>query len=371
MCKKSIKWVMNMPLSQITAYNVGHGDCLLLKFFDGDKESFLLLDCGSTRPQDDKLKEKWEEKWKDIANDIAGQLRDCKCDEISFMLTHFHKDHYNGFYEVYNCLEEHRITLNTFYSTAFVSIEKNGDPDQDTFVDFLSLIRYRPIVTISSNQSANLIDKAMKILWPPVPYSLSNLVEYFIKYVPEIKNFLTIYMEQHGINDISLFATNEDENSKSLVFEVDGVNNQKYLFAGDLSNQLILSYYLSQQNSPGYFSQYINEFNIIDYSTSSISGKYKMVKMPHHGKEKWPIEKQLLIENGYTLVSMGEYSLLEGQKLVFSQFPNVIATNYTENYTNPPWTNVFKIQIDISSQGDTVSFSEETNKSKLKYYKTF
>ncbi len=316
-----------MPLSQIIAYNVGFGECLLLKFIDDNKESFLLLDCGS--------KSHTQVAWKDIAEDIVNQLGNCK--ELSFMLSHLHDDHYNGFYDVYKCFNG-RINLLDFYSAAILNAQSTFDFVDKTFYNFIK--------EKGSIFPSYRIDKTIKILWPPAPFSQNNLGKYFQTNVPEVDNYLAILKRRCVNNNLLDYKSDFSEksmNAMSIVFEVDGINDQKYLFTGDLNNLIDL-------NFSGEFKK---NFNIINYSTANIKSKYKMIKMPHHGTENWPIQKELFMAKGYSLVSWGENRPWGAPYL--SQYPSVIATNYPDNYANPPWSNIFKIQINISPKDDTVT----------------
>ena len=70
---------------KMKVFNVGFGECILL---DKSPEAALLVDCGS------KSKNKID------ADCISEQIRNSK--NLSFMLTHFHADHYNGFDKLNN-----------------------------------------------------------------------------------------------------------------------------------------------------------------------------------------------------------------------------------------------------------------------------
>lgn len=73
---------------KMKVFNVGFGECILL---DKSPEAALLVDCGS------KSKNKID------ADCISEQIRNSK--NLSFMLTHFHADHYNGFDKLNSSLQ--------------------------------------------------------------------------------------------------------------------------------------------------------------------------------------------------------------------------------------------------------------------------
>lgn len=70
---------------KMKVFNVGFGECILL---DKSPDAALLVDCGS------KSKNRID------VNRISEHMRNSK--NLSFMLTHFHADHYNGFDKLNN-----------------------------------------------------------------------------------------------------------------------------------------------------------------------------------------------------------------------------------------------------------------------------
>lgn len=75
----------------IKMYRVGElGDCFLLRFSKGTKQSHVLIDCGSFRNGNDSKK-----RLNDIVADIKTQLGDKPLDVV--VGTHQHNDHLSGF----------------------------------------------------------------------------------------------------------------------------------------------------------------------------------------------------------------------------------------------------------------------------------
>src|ERR1044071_4881320 len=72
------------------------GDCFLLKFKDGIKESFILIDFGSYVSGN-------EEREIEIAQDI---LKTVGKKPITIVLTHQHKDHLTGFISAADLLKK-------------------------------------------------------------------------------------------------------------------------------------------------------------------------------------------------------------------------------------------------------------------------
>lgn len=90
-----------MPTSvTIRMYNqLSLGDCFLLKFKDGRKESFLLIDFGSYFSGN-------EEREMEIALNIRDTVKD---KPLTIVLTHQHKDHLSGFITAKSVFDEMNI----------------------------------------------------------------------------------------------------------------------------------------------------------------------------------------------------------------------------------------------------------------------
>lgn len=86
---------MSKTQASITMYPVGElGDCFLLRFSTGDKESNVLIDSGSFRNSGDSVV-----RMRAIANDIKGMLTvDGKTKSLDLIIgTHQHNDHLSNF----------------------------------------------------------------------------------------------------------------------------------------------------------------------------------------------------------------------------------------------------------------------------------
>lgn len=327
-----------MALSQITAYNVGFGDCFLLKFINNEKPSFLLLDCGSK-----KLPE--HTSWEMIADDICKQLN-AECDSISFMLTHLHTDHYNGFKPVYDILNKNGIGLNAFYTGAIINA-----------TSFNEVFKKLPAVAftqIGATSKPLQIDSTIKVLWPPAPIEETQFSNYFKKCIPdvdtELNNLKATYPNNSLLNYRNKFKC-DHMNAMSIVFEVKGINGKNYLFTGDFDNLFTFT--------PSEHKITIDFLELIKNKIGN--NKYKMVKMPHHGTENWPIN--LIEKDGYMLISWIEKKL---SKKIWANwhadvknYQNKVSINFPSNIQYTPYTNAFKITIDIETNGDYVNVSDK------------
>ena len=84
----------------IRMYNqLNLGDCFLLKFKDGTKESFILIDFGSYFSGND-------ERELEIAESIQQTVKD---NPLTVVLTHQHKDHLSGFISARGIMEKLNI----------------------------------------------------------------------------------------------------------------------------------------------------------------------------------------------------------------------------------------------------------------------
>jgi glyoxylase-like metal-dependent hydrolase (beta-lactamase superfamily II) len=83
--------MMKVLEASLRAYNVGFGDCLLLKLkYDDESTRCVLFDFGSTKLPDSAKSNHMEV----IANDIANQSRGKLAIVVA---THRHADHISGF----------------------------------------------------------------------------------------------------------------------------------------------------------------------------------------------------------------------------------------------------------------------------------
>lgn len=329
-----------MALSNITAYNVGWGDCFLLRFIDNNNLiSYLLLDCGSSTECD----------WETIAEDISNELRSNNCFSISFMLSHLHQDHYTGFNNVYNTIKNRGIILNAFYV--------NSDPNNKVFITVKRYFKDIPqelFIGIGIGHSLSSLDSSINVIWPPKPIT-EPYGEYIQQIFPQYFNdnsqgpFIKKYND--GLYNVDFF---------SIIFEVIGTNNKKYLFAGDSRPQMqVLTITIDSDGkltADPYRDQISSDILKKKWNTNP---PYKMIKMPHHGTVNWPLE--LIDKDGYILVSWIEQITEKGNiygdmAVEIKEFPRKISTNWHSNSAPYPLpTDAFKITISITTNNDIIS----------------
>ena len=334
-----------MALSQIISYNVGFGDCFLLKFMDmNNNPSFLLLDCGT--------RDGGDADWIAIANDISDELKNNNCTSISFMLTHLHYDHYVGFNHVRKKLIDKNITVNDFY----ISAKLSNDSFKKIYNDFM-----RDNIVEVSASNPPIIDNSITVLWPPEAIEEGQFRLYMKKHFPDI------IQDEDMLYQKFTDGLSYNFDFWSIIFEVKGNNGKTYLFTGDFREAI----------SVGSYNDEIKKLNeeIVAASFKMIfdnNRKYKMIKMPHHGTDGNLID--FIAEDGYMLISWREYLTSKGNVWAdwldcVKEFEKKISTNWHSNnppyaklYSEyPPYTNTFKIIINITQNGDKVSVYEEDN----------
>jgi hypothetical protein len=304
-----------MSLRQIVAYNVGSGECLLLIFGSKDEKYMLLVDFGTnTLPrilkEEDVTTQQVVEQWERIRDDIKKQMSINGVNQIDFLLTHCHRDHYNGLAGLDDYIDKvySGTDLKTFSP-------KSGKEDyifnNPNMKGKINLIQKDPQFLLHTYRDQT--QETINILWPlkTVQYdSFSNFLHNNFPGSVQTVNADSMYRE------ISTFP--EARNCTSVVFEATGADGELYLFTGDINDSLHV-----EDGS---------EKTLDTLPLTGMEGKYAFVKMPHHGKEIWPLAKGLLKDNGKILVSCGKSE--KENKISWKAYCNkyqIYVTNIPEN----------------------------------------
>lgn len=93
----------------ITFKNVGQGDSIIIEWKEGDKSKIGIIDCNQVSTS---------------LNPVLEHIIEVQTKEIEFLLlSHPHKDHYSGFFNLIKYCREHNIFIKSFLHTSTVSIE--------------------------------------------------------------------------------------------------------------------------------------------------------------------------------------------------------------------------------------------------------
>lgn len=321
----------HMSLSKIIAYNVQFGDCVLLVFQQHLEKYMLLVDFG-TRPAKifGETRHKRIENWKKISELISEEMEVNGISKLDFLLTHLHEDHYNG-------LKYLNAKIDKVYVGMDLLQYKKGKKllgilGEDVIIKCIS----KGICELHRYNSGD--KEIINVLWPN-KVILSDSFKQFVK-----DNFVNEFMELETKNLYTSIKDSGMMNYTSVVFEATGIDGEKYLFTGDMGDS---------------FSVYYNRFGmslspISSEVLSSMRGKYKFIKMPHHGEESWPVKEGLLKSNeGFILISWGNTRDHSHWSTLRGYTGKIYATNVPEDFSGDVVTCGSKkfLTINISDDG--------------------
>lgn len=301
-----------MGLVKIVSYNVKFGDCFLLIFEKGKEKYMLLVDCG-TRRQDIKKVNFYE-----IAEDIKNKMRENEVQKLDFLLTHLHADHYNGISFLAKYIDR------VFTGTDLFSYERSQAVKKYSMSELgLNITRDKMICVQQGKVVLHLYEddstEEINVLWPRKVIE-TDVYKDFI-----YGNFRDEITPLHNADKPGNFSEYKDYiNNTSVVFEAEGVDGNLYLFTGDFSNVVSSSF-----NGPSS----INLSAITEEQFAQMRRrKYRLIKVPHHGTPNytWPIENELLQDDGMLLISWGACKSKNGWSTLYQKQERIFATNVTE-----------------------------------------
>lgn len=238
----------------IKVFNMEFGESILLE----DRDEQLLVDCGSKKGKE------LEERVNIISNELDEQKT------ISFMITHFHEDHYNGYQKVYKkklyfpkasyiympwiCFKNDKIPV-IINEAIYLYMLYKRDSDRKSFLFWLKgqieFILYSGndqcrLVLLKEGDKFTVGSREMEVLWPAIIDVEENdsdvqwifeFVEKSIKY-EDIKDF-KYYKEKMAHNIMKVYRIAEDYCQQDDDGYVNGliIKQQKALLEHILNDQ--------------------------------------------------------------------------------------------------------------------------------------
>ncbi len=291
-----------MGLEKIITYNVGLGDCHLLVFVHKQQKYLLLVDFGTKNTR---------KCLQGVANKIKDEMCRQRVDKIDFLLTHLHEDHYNGVHHLRNEIR------NIYTGTDLLQYEKVfGRGKEESIIDEMGIEVNKENMKILKKGINEIFEysdhtkEKIDVLWPLETINTKSYRKFIFDNFPHDKLELEVERMYIDINGAAF-------NFTSVVFEASGIDEEKYLFTGDLINEI---------NVYERGDKYLKLFS--DEQLADIGKRYILIKMPHHGCETWP--KELLKENGRILISWGKRYKTIWKREKFNGI-NILATNEPYN----------------------------------------
>ena len=127
----------------ITFYNVGQGDAILIDWQYQDSRKVGIIDCNKFKG----------------SNKIVEFLNKNSVHSIEFIvLSHFHYDHFSGMSEIFNYCSENKIKINYFISTIAPHVlniydkifySKKEEDEIDKFMQSLALLDINHVIPVN------------------------------------------------------------------------------------------------------------------------------------------------------------------------------------------------------------------------------
>lgn len=227
---------------QITFKDVGQGDSIIIEWKDGDAFKIGIIDC----------------KKKTTTNPVVNHLRDGKYTEIEFIiLSHPHKDHYSGFVELLDFIEERKIIVNRFGNT----LKEIGSGYWEWF----------EVLSEDTRQLAEIVRKAENL-------SEAGLIKKFF-YVFEDWNIKL----SDTIEIRSLSPSHEEIRIYQRAVKYDAIENKKS--ASKSANYLSSLFYIRKDDTYILLTSDAEKetFERIDKEKRFNGIKFSLCQAPHHG----------------------------------------------------------------------------------------
>jgi len=332
-------------MNELYSLNVNWGDCHIIKTFEGNHvQATFTVDFGS---------KSGEKKIKSVISDYKKNYETISENNKYGLLTHYHHDHMNGFL---SAIINHKVGYNTFYLPKMIPMQKKKELSPPALLFFFSLMlkpgsqyfndskaNIRLINELLSNgTSVKLVEKGdaitilsntYNVLWPdfnelrPEYTSLDTVYKDLELIVDrEILDMIDKNLINKYLNHMSL------ETSEELESEIEEVNarfNERFYNNEKISTLVKEKFfrYLSRRcksisrNNLNKYSVVLHEEDRIllladitegvfdNYikkemrSNLKLSGKYLIMKAPHHGTDSghyshlFPSCKHIIINN--------------------------------------------------------------------------
>ncbi len=221
-------------MSSLIIYEMGHGDCFLLKdeFNEG-----LLIDCGGSRRATSIVRKK-------VSNDLLG------IENKSLLITHFHRDHVNKINDINKGVKFHNVYIPNGINYVDIHIAfailKTLSKNTNAYAMAYNFLTFIPKIEdyITNDTIINFVSRfsilnfsfcSFKVLWPENFTNYKNekidfLIEKIFtdKEMIVIKKYLRIFSEMDEKESISSFkSSNYKETSNQISMLVDFFANQK------------------------------------------------------------------------------------------------------------------------------------------------
>lgn len=368
----------------IDVHNVGYGECIV---FEGEKNQILMIDCGS---MNNFLKDS-QCKFKNYVSDII-MPRYSEAKEKSFLLTHFHKDHFCGFKHVlkkqknyfdkiyipYPAVgENERALLLEVAIYAFVFLKRqqscaNMSTNSLFIFNFLKKNSYaKRVIPLKRDDIFKFSGINYKVLSPfcnSFPFSKS-----FVNVIETLDSFIKDFLKKEQADEFfrlkSLFCKEyincsnlcrkEDFLSDTVYNSVNdlqsylmGLNNlSKIIYFESAANKVIsflnkestkLEYSLAQNSASIVFqNEFFDKFGgsnilmtgdvnseILNLLENDLFQNYNVIKVPHHGTANYYSNVLNKLNCSHMIISNGEY--YAGGK-IFCNYANNKAIKHCTN----------------------------------------
>lgn len=238
-------------------FNVGHGDSILLRYWDDDSESFGLIDCNDRQSN---------------GAPTASFLAQSGIESLSFVaLTHPHEDHYSG---LANILEQYADKVQHFYSCPLAPHVSNRIPRLAKLYKKLWEGSDGSIVKERAGEFLNLLLQLTRFqkqgTWEELagdmqqlsPTGFSNVEIYGIQPPASQKGE---FFQAVRNEDVSAIWQDEKQNSLSTAFLV-RYAGVEIVLGGDAT-----------------YSNWMNQKRACERRRAELSAT--VVKLPHHGSK--------------------------------------------------------------------------------------